>query len=60
MRRSSVITNPMVVGGILGATASVYAISKMNMGQRRRVYKIGRSVARMATRVMDKVDMPWM
>lgn len=60
MRRSSVISNPIVVGGILGVTASVYAMSRMNMGQRRKVFKIGRNVAKMATKVIDRVDMPWM
>lgn len=59
MRRNNVITNPMVIGGILGVTASMYAMSRMNMTQRRRVFKMGKGMARFAGRVMDRVDMPW-
>ncbi len=59
MRRNGMMTNPMIIGGVLGAAASVYAVSKMNMNQRRRVYRTGRNIARAANRVMDRVDMPW-
>lgn len=59
MKRHNTITNPMVIGGILGVTASVYAMSRMNMGQRRRVFRAGRGVARFANRMMDRMDMHW-
>jgi gas vesicle protein len=52
----NIVTNPMVVGGVIGAAASMYAVSRMNMGQRRRMYKTGRNVARVANQVMNRMD----
>ncbi|SHK05521.1 hypothetical protein [Tepidibacter formicigenes] len=59
MRRNTNIVNPMVLGGVLGAAASMYAVSKMNMGQRRMVYKTGRNMARFAGRMMNRMDRNW-
>ncbi|WP_099192149.1 hypothetical protein [Tepidibacter mesophilus] len=53
---NSVMTNPMVIGGVIGAAASMYAVSRMNMGQRRRMYRTGRNVAKVANNVMNRMD----
>ncbi|KXZ39947.1 hypothetical protein SAMN05661008_00830 [Alkalithermobacter thermoalcaliphilus JW-YL-7 = DSM 7308] len=59
MRRNGSMTNAAIIGGILGATASAYALSRMNVMQRRRVYRTGRNIARFANKVMDRMDNGW-
>ncbi|CAH2213129.1 conserved protein of unknown function [Tepidibacter aestuarii] len=53
---NNIMTNPMVIGGVIGAAASMYAVSRMNMGQRRRMYRTGRNVAKVANQVMNRMD----
>ncbi|SHH07013.1 hypothetical protein [Tepidibacter thalassicus] len=59
MRRNGNIVNPMVIGGVLGAAASMYAVSRMNIGQRRMVYKAGRNMARFANKMVNRMDRNW-
>ncbi|OPJ57289.1 hypothetical protein [Alkalithermobacter paradoxus] len=59
-RNGNGMTNAAIIGGLLGATASAYALSRMNMGQRRKVYRAGRNIAKFASKMMDRMDNGWM
>lgn len=56
LKNNNVMTNPMIVGGVIGAAASMYAVSRMNMGQRRRMYRTGKNVAKVANSMMNRMD----
>lgn len=46
----------VIAGGLLGATAGMYALNRTTPKQRRKMMRKGARIARNATRVMDAMD----